>query len=557
MSDSNTANGSTTGPVSYVNTLTDTHRHIYDISEIYDPDATNPPATARYIPPVGSLVWENNVPYKVTAVDSRSKSTLVPAFAAGLQESQDGVTDHRNDILRLFVNAMASPIRASVDMSVRIWNSNAKTYCLYRYPGQSTQTIISSYYDSTLSQDTSYPPIVVAPDNSASYVCAACELTTDLTDNEAIGVAIFDETGAEIYYTILNAKHSTVVNDPTTNTQQIVSLAVKSAQMTSDGTCYLYENQPITSLDVYGVLTFSDGTTKKILVDNRQTFLYGETDFVPSFTGMKQLMQMRYNLAPNETTTSGSNTSAVSISEDFYVKTLTGQFSVPSKISVLPYFDPNSNGYLLKYFLYTTTNQVTDITSQVTLPDTAFQPQNFVNPQNLTLSVDLSKIGDSSYTSTTIKLQTVVIKLGMPTAYVRYTITDSLSSPNTYGVDSPTQRRPVLYYDATKGVYFVPSSIFQSQQGFLNSFFYAATPLYDSRVTTEVTTPDTFGIRDPNSMLLLSQTAVSSYATSITLSKSKNYIGSTVIVEFSVTNGSGQTILYGVPVDVYAGSYTG
>ena len=540
-----------------VNTLEDDKTtRLYDISDIYDPD--NPTGTGRYVPVVGSGVWINNELWKVTAVDPvTNKSTLVQVYSPGSDPSADGITSHRNDILRLMVNNTLTPIRALPDQSVRMWNGNARTYALYRYPGDNTKkTLISQYYNSSSQFLSNYVPMVPAGDSSTSYVCQACQLGADLTDDEDIGIAIFDESGAEMYYTVLRVKHSTIINDPMSIGKQVVSLTVKTAQMLDDGTSYLFEQQPISSLDVYGIVTYADGSTLKVLVDGRQTFLYGESDFNPAFTGMKQLMQLRYNFSANEMSSTG-DTTVTAISTNFYVKVLSGKFSIPAKISVFPYFDQNTNGYLLRYYLYTTQNRMFDVTNFVTQIGTAFQPTNYVNPQSLTMSVDMSAIGDPDYVTPVVKTQNVVIKLSPVSAYVRWTISDSLSSAMTYGSDGPNQRRAILNYDSSKGVYFVPSSIFQNQAAFLESFYYCASPLYDSRAVSAPQTPTHFGIRNPYTGLLLSQTPITEYTGSITPSVNTDFTGGTVLVEFSIETSAGSTILYGVPVDVYAGTFVG
>lgn len=547
--------------MSTVNTLNDDKTtRLYLASDIYDPDITVPPGSTdnRVIPEVGSGVWVNgNELWKVDSVDPvTGKSKLVPADSPGNDASTDGLTSHRNTILRLMVNNQITPIPARVDMSVNIWDSNVATYCLYRYPDDlSKRVVISSYTAGSNVAATGYPPVVALSGQTRRYVCSACQITQALTDNETIGLALFDVNGNELYYTVLYAKQSTVVTDPTSAAKQIVSLTVGGAQSLPDGTLYMLEGQSITSLDVYGILTYADGSTKRILVDQSQTFRYGDTDFIPAFTGMKQVMQLRYNLGPSEVLSSAPT--QTNISTVFYVKVLTGQFSLPAKISVYPYFDPNSNGYILKYFLYTTKGTVYDITNNVTIVGTPFQPFNYVNTQTLVLSVDLSTIGDPDYTVSTPKLQTVTIKLNPVSSYVRWTISDTPGSLNIYGGDGPNQRRAVLYYDVTQGLYFIPKTIFQNQQSFLLSFYQSASPLYDSRVITSPVTPTNFSVRDPYTNTVLSNQSVSSYTTGFSLSQTKNYIGGTVLVEFSVQSPSGTSIVYGVPVDVYAGTYTG
>lgn len=166
----------------------------------------------------------------------------------------------------------------------------------------------------------------------------------------------------------------------------------------------------------------------------------------------------------------------------------------------------------------------------------------------------MTKVDPTVYQGVATYTQGTTIKLLPPTSYVRYILSDSTSSPFTYGNDSTSDRRPVLLFDSNKGKYFIPSSVFTNEAAVLQSFFYDANPPYDSRTESNVPVPTHFGVRDPYTGVLLSLNPLSTYTSGFTLSNSKDYTNQTVIVEFHLQNADSDLIIYGVPVDVHSGA---
>lgn len=526
---------------------------VYDYTQIYVPsDETH---TGRYIVALGSFVWKNNVPYKLISLDANFEPVLQAAFI-DTEDADNGVSSvisWGNDILRLYIDTRSLPYRGQVDPSVLIQSGSPSFYTLTRYKGKSNEHLVSRYYDATGKFAKDQVPVVPGDLKATNYVCDTCNITEDLTDDEEIFLTIYNETGAEIRTATLFVKHSSIINDQLDYRPRVAALTIKSPQQLADGTIFLYEKQDFNSLNIYGELTYDDGTVRTIGVDNTQTYLYGVEDLVASYSGMLQNITMKYFYGPSETTTSTDPTNQ-SITASGVIKIVANKEAAPTKVSVIPVFNQATQSYNLRYYLYSTSrDRVVDCTNYVTAQD-GFNGKDFVTTQQFDFSVDMTKVDPSVYQGVATYTQSVCLKLLPPTSYVRYTISDSISSPYIYGADSTSDRRPVLYYDSTKGKYFIPSSIFTTSTAVVKSFYADANPPYDTRTETQAPAPTHFGVRDPYSGTLLAVNDLSNYTKGFTLSNNAVYTDQTVIVEFHLQNSDSDLILFGVPVDVRAGT---
>ena len=137
-------------------------------------------------------------------------------------------------------------------------------------------------------------------------------------------------------------------------------------------------------------------------------------------------------------------------------------------------------------------------------------------------------------------------------------VLDNNNTSIVYGTDSSLSRRPVIHYDVTRNQYFIPTSIFQNQEAFIESFYRKARPFFDTRTETQAPTPTHFVIRDTTTgqQLIAHPIEVEEYGTAwSTVATAPNLNGAVVLVEFLLEVNNNFMILYGVPVDVRIGVF--
>ena len=302
-------------------------------------------------------------------------------------------------------------------------------------------------------------------------------------------------------------------------------------------------------------------------MDNVQTFLFGQNDFVASYSGLKQPMLMKYNLSPNQTVSAnpapGTEVTTSSISVPFTVTVVANQLAAPIKLSVIPQWNLGTSSYELQFYYYSTDhNRATNVTNFVTIPNGVFTGNNFTTWQSFSFTIDMNNVDPVNYPSFAPYTQNVALKFQPPAALVRYLIADSLSSSVIYGADSSACRRPVLYCDTSTNQYFLSSLLFQNSAAILQAFYYNASPPYNTNTETTPPVPTHFTIRNPNTggLILTSPIPLTNYTSAFSLVNGSDgyYVGGTVIVEFLQISGDSSTyILYGVPVDVHEATYIG
>lgn len=539
---------------------------VYDISQLYD---ANNPVSGTYFPTLYTIVLVNGAGYYVNSVNTTNWTwTKAPL---SLSDESDGfglssIVSYGNDIFRAYYDTRQTPYVLRIDQSLYVMGGSPKTYTISRYPNTPQETIISKCYDATGLYTGNACPMLQVANGVNSWYPSSCQISVTLNDDEELLMMVYNEVGAQVATTKLFAKESIIINDAMIYRPRISAISMTCTQMTADGNAFIFAQQPLSSLDIQATITYQDGTTRIAPIDSRQCFLYGQTDFVAAYAGMQQTLLLKYFLSSDEvlaTTVNSADTSDGSISCVFNVTVVPNRLSSPLKISVIPQWNATASLYTLRYYYYSTDGLVAqDVTAFVTILSGTFVGNNYTTPQVLQISMDMHAVDPITYPTTTVYVQPVSIKLQPQAALVRYTLQDALSSPYIYGADSSASRRPVMYYDATRNQYFFPSSIFQNVSAFLQSYYYNANPPYDPTLQTSAIAPTHFLIRDAfkGTQIIPEIQPVSNYNVAFTINGGSNgaYVNATVIVEFvQQLSLSSTSILFGVPVDVYTGTYQG
>jgi len=550
---------------------------VITMTSLYNPAVT--PPTGTIIPIVGCLVVDyanNNTIWVVDAVDPITHaSTLAPARMlvsnTNPADSLTSIVSYGNDIFRIYYDLRTAPIAVQPDRHLVVFGTDNVSYQLVQNPGP-TQTVISRHYDSSGNYTGVTAPMaeVVNSDGTtrsgASYMLP-CNVQVALTDGEEIFIEVFNSQGAQTALISAFAKQSIIINEAITPAPVITGISILSNQSRSNNEIFIYERQTISSLGIQVALTYSDGHVRSVPINQTQCFLYGIEDFVPSYPGLRQKLIAKYFLEITEIMSQPlavQNRNYVTAEVDLVVVPNGLQAGV--KISVIPQWNVATSQYTLAYFLYSTTrDRVINVTSMVTISSsTPYVGNYFGLPQTLILQLDMSIAEPTLYSSSTLYQQTSIITLQPLASVDRYVIADSSSAPVVYGQTLPGLPRPVLHYDSTLQQYYVPSA-FTSLPVFLQTFFTNANPPYNTTTETQAPVPTHFQLRDPSSGVLLTSTPmlVSTFNAAMTIvgaGLANRYAGtgSNILVEFlTVLSLSSTLILYGVPCDVYSGTYSG
>jgi len=538
---------------------------IHDISDIYDPDFPDRPG--RVVPRVTALVRDGSLWKYVSHVGEApyEKTTLSDMITRVVTEGGGlvSVVSYGNDLFSVYYDTRTSPTTIRPDRRASIFGTDASKYKIVRYPGTTSEQTISRYYDTNGDFVSELVPMVRKGVAINEWFCPSCFTQTipELTTGEPLRIDFYSETNGLFAQIYTVARFSAFVNVAPNYENMVTSVRIESSQMYAPNDIFMMEKQDIASLNLQVIVSYDDGREIIYPVDNQKTFLYGISDLVASWAGMRQAISAKVFLEFDEQ-------AAPDLGGERFV-TCSGNITIianekaaPIKISVIPVWNTLQNQYQLRYVYYTTDrDKRIDVTSHVTLTGTQFNGQLYGVSQELLMNLDLSLVDNTIYTEPVTHQQPFVITLQPNVAYVKYVLRSSLTSQHVYGADSSSSRRPILYYDSAVQQYFIPTSVFPTKAAMLRSFYENGEPAYVPQTESGPLDPTHFVLRDATSgaMLVAAQIPIDDYGVAFNIlggGLANRLVGTTVVVEFIRQQGlSTNLILYGVPVDVRDGTY--
>lgn len=543
---------------------------LYNLSQIYNPDT--PQTGEVVIPKPSSIVVDDinggDILLVVTHVDATTyKSTMKPTRMVSSGSTDDGTLtstiSYENDFFRVYYDTRTVPTRVFVDSRLKLFGSDNATYRIVRNPGQADQVVISEYYDAGGNFTGNLVPLSRTAVGVNEWFCTNCHTTQTFEENELLELQVYNPYGALQTKVTLFAKASAILNESNGYISKITGLELRGAQQSGKNSFYLYEKQTPASLGLNAILRYDDGHERTVEFDQTKCFLFGLNDIIPAYAGMAQHFMAKYFMGASESA-DPALTSTRYISVEGTITVIPNELAAPVKLSVVPLWNAATAQYILRYFLYNTDrDDVKDVTGHVTIEDGAFLGNKYGTEQAFTLSLDMQGADPVKYNEATVYRQPLVIRLQPQAALERYTLRDSKSALTIFGVDSSLSRRPVLRYDDTLKQYYIPSSVFQNKEALLASFYKNANPPYLANTEPSAPTPTHFLVRDAGSgaMITAGQIPIDDYPAAFSIigaGSANRYVGSTVVVEFvKQIDATTNLILYGVPVDVYAGNYLG
>lgn len=532
----------------------DNRADVYQYVDIYDP-ATDGDVngTSKVIPSIGSLVIKDHHLYEVTAQDPLTyKSTLTAITIDTEVVDEAQLISYGNDVFMLYYDDRVRPTQLNVDGKIVLFGANLTEYQLIRNGDE----VISIYLNPDETINGTRIPLTTSPNNNAVKLCTNCHTLSSLQDGELVTLRVFDHLGIECINIRMHAKRAVILNDLSSNCNPIVDFDATCLQM-KDGEFYIYEKQSIEALGIAPTVTYADGTTEIIPVDNVQCFIYGFEDFIPSYTGYRRKLLIKYFLSDRQLGTNVvDNGGSRFVYVEKWLTTISNKSLYEIKISVIPVWDSNALRYNLRFLAYTLRrDQVYDVTPYIQM-ETPYDGKLFGTTQMITYNVNLANILGADHNI--YYRQSTWLKLRLPPVRERYVIMDSAHDDRAFGVEAPpTFRRPIIVYDTDLQMYFIPTSNFINVEAFIESFYRLARPLYNANTELREVTPTHFTIRDLSlNVQIAAPIPVEQFSQAWNIisvyGPSNRLLNSTVIVEFLTKSGDDYQILYGVPVEVWA-----
>ena len=548
---------------------TDPNRRIgiFELEEVFNPDIHDINDDSKFVPKIRSLVVDQNGSiFRVVSVDEETyRSTLSPASIVITDDTQDdqiSVENYQNNIFACYLDDRNLPVRVVIDSRLVIYGQT-ESYQLFINYQTEDERVVSSYYDTDGSFISNSVPMIdiLSTDgtpSNAKYPRPSHTQET-LADGTRLTMVIYNAQNSVVATTTLFTKRSTIQSSETGNQPVISNMSIIGNQSRGNDEFFVIQNQDIEELNLRARLTYDDGGTVEVPVDNQKLHLYGAESFFPSWIGLRQPIMMKYFLSFQEAGQPEIITNNFITSDAYLVVTPAASYA-NVKISVIPYWVAAANEYRLRYFLYSADRtRSREITSHVTISTGTFVGNAFGDQQSLTLRVNLNEIDSTTYPDTNFYEQNVVISLQPPTSSTRWIIQDTPTSEIVYGAENPAGPRPRILYSPTSQRYRIPSTLFRTTEFFLTAFYTYGQAPFDPTTEEQVPQPTHFTFRDiqTGDALLSSPVDINDFSVELAIigaGSSDRYVNTTILVEFILrTQGGNTSILYGVPVEVSEG----
>lgn len=395
--------------------------HDWNIGEIFVPGG----AGGRYVPNVNDKAYEftvegHYITYRVTDVDyTTGRSTLVlitelPRVTEPGKEDLvlSNAAGRASDAFRAYVNDKLDPITISLENREYFLGSEVQSIRIYlgTDTGKSGQIISAMYTQAGQLMGDEIPlekvataklPNANVPEGFTTNVKVAITgyLSRKVGDNEILTVVGLSAAGSPVTVFPVLAVNTAFIASPDAFKKYVNSIAIKSPFL-SDGDSQLLEfplNMPLESLIAYGVVTYSDGSTKELPIDGKKFKIHGlfTNRYVATSAGQEVKLVLTYVLDKGELYYGSSVGQYNHISIPYRAVTLPANNAYSIKIFAFPEWVDSNSGYRMRYWLGTLSrNMLYDVTNivRLALNSPAFEPKLYGTSQHLILNIDMNKV---------------------------------------------------------------------------------------------------------------------------------------------------------------------
>jgi hypothetical protein len=495
---------------------------IDNISPIYNPDAKwqiwnmseiylGHVAENKYVPKIGDLVIEiTGVHIAKFIVKDINPSTMVPVFLAEEVNSPNayftpddvliGVgPGQQSDTYRVYVDQSVSPYRMSVDARLKVAGSMCNYCKIFRGSDVSSDTgnVISRVYDTSGQLVSENIALELAAtqllDNKTIKTVAPAYTTAPLDDGELVTAIFYDAAGFVVSKRQLLVENTAYIRSADADMKYIIGISLRSPFIASTNARLIQYpiNVPLNSLNLIGVVTYSNGEVKEYPVDGTKFTLFGLDQYVATVIGQRIKLVLKYSLAPNEYNYSAIAGADTHISAAYEAVTLSADGTYGVKLFPYPVWVDSVSGYRLKWYMYNLSRDIFyDVTTNVVINTavTPYDPIAYGVLQHLSVSVNLKDVNGiyKSY----IHTQTVDVVIARQG-------TERLTN---WLIGFSPDQSPRYGQDTYAAAYFIGSNTYRlnlankqtNLNDWLNKVYLKTQPLYNPTTETGPLTPTHF-----------------------------------------------------------------
>lgn len=331
---------------------------------------------SKFVPKIKDLVYDvdTNQWFKVVGVDSTTWLSELELLAdkpeIHLANEGDRIINTtrrcRNETYRCFIDKSVMPYTLQIDSRFKVYGTMCHHAQITRGSFiDSNEDVVSMVFDhrnQLLSQNIDLE--LAAMDKHINYAVKyvpVCHTTFDLMDGELVCCKIYNDVGSFIGSQDLVVVNTSAMRQTDTPKKLITDIRLESIWLSnSDPTLIKYPlNVPVRGLNLFGVVEYSDGSSKRLPVDNTRFAAWGLKDYTATVPAYQSEFTLTYYLDENESAVGireGVHINQSIYGERFITKTYRnevvdadGAYAV--KLYGYPVWEDNIVGYRMDWYL--------------------------------------------------------------------------------------------------------------------------------------------------------------------------------------------------------------
>lgn len=458
---------------------------IFNYDELYFGEE----ASGKYVGKVNDLAYRviTNKYYRIVALDL---ATLIPTLQevgnSDEETAQMLIGDGQQPVsFRLFLDTSKVPFEASIDSRHYIYGSQNTYARIFRGVdiGPSGK-VISAVFNGSTYIDDKIPLELVAYDNHTNLAIKSVpsfNTRDDLVNGEVCTVVIYNaQTNVTTKKSLLVEKTS-FIRPVNAFQRYITGIALESLFLSGQDPYTLNYplNVPIGTLNLTGIVNYSDGSETRLAVDGVKFSIFGLNSFVATRPGQKVPLVLSYKLDPGEPVYGAVSSNQTSITESYTLVTTHENGLFSPILFGYPRWDASTSKYKLRWWLMDL-NRTTlfDATNQVQFNESSdvFDGAKFNELQTLSIRIKLSDISVSL--PQWIHTQTLYVKLYDPTLVYPNVGNWEVGQENVFGTFYGTDLQARVNTIDQNNFNVTINNNIATLDEWLNQMYYKARPVY-------------------------------------------------------------------------------
>lgn len=375
------------------------------IGEVY----TGSEGAGRYVPNVNDRIWDPAFGYYiVTAIDTDTfLSTWVPWEPPGSDNDvdQDDVLlgtgpGRTSESYRAYIDTSVLPHTMALSARLRSNGTTLSYVKVFRGTDVSdTGEVISAWYDQNgdlVGENIPMELVVMEDDNRGVKTARVGWSRVAMDEGEQVTVVAYDDQGNARDTAILLVRNTNFIRTTDASAKYVISIALDTPFLAAgDNTLLQYPvNLPLSSANLIGVVTYSDGSRVRYNVDGTKFALQGMERYIATTAGQRVPLVLRYLLSQGEYSydlAPGGDPSVMN--RPYWVQTADVNGAYAVKLYTFPEWDPINLRYRLVHFLYNLDRQtVWNVTPYVEIVGGSFDGSNYSDLQQITMALNLDNV---------------------------------------------------------------------------------------------------------------------------------------------------------------------